>query len=92
MNDYRQMLCDTFERKTAVEFKNLKFEHSQKHFESPELDLDVISQKKETVRIAFDAQKNAANAAKLHAKARSYKELGTISFDYYLQMEDVDYE
>lgn len=91
-NDYRQMLCDTFERKTAVEFKNLKFEHSQKHFESPELDLDVISQKKETVRIAFDAQKNAANAAKLHAKARSYKELGTISFDYYLQMEDIDYE
>jgi len=91
-NYYRQMLCDTFERKTAVVLKHLKFEHSQKHFESPELDLDAISQKKETVRIAFDAQKNAANAAKLHAKARSYKELGTISFDYYLQMEDVEYE
>ena len=34
----------------------------------------------------------AANAAKLHAEARSYKELGALSFEYYLQMEDIDYE
>jgi hypothetical protein len=92
-NEYRQMLCDNYERKTALELKTLDFhEHIAKRFEAPELDMDIISQKKDTVRIAFDAKKNAANAAKLHAEARSYKELGMLTFEYYLQMEDVDYE
>lgn len=54
--------------------------------------MDIISQKKETVRIAYDANKNVAYAAKIHAEARSYKELGEFSFEYYLRMEDIDYE
>ena len=92
-NEYRQMLCDNYERKTAMELKTFEFqEHPEKRFDAPELDMDIISQKKDTVRIAFDASKNAANAAKLHAEARSYKELGALSFEYYLQMEDIDYE
>jgi hypothetical protein len=92
-NEYRQMLCDTFERKTSIELKQFDFQtHSEKRFEAPELDLDIISQKKDTVRIAFDTNKNIANAAKSHAEAKTYKELGLISFDYYLQMEDINYE
>ena len=92
-NEYRQMLCDNYERKTAIELKTFDFkQHIEKKFDAPELDMEIISQKKDTVRIAYDANKNAANAAKLHAEARSYKELGELSFEYYLQMEDVDYE
>lgn len=92
-NGYRQMLCDNYDRKTAVELKTFEFqEHIEKKFDAPELDLDVISQKKDSIRIAYDVNKNAANAAKLHAEARSYKELGAISFDYYMQMEDINYE
>lgn len=92
-NEYRQMLCDNYERKTAIELKTFDFkQHIEKKFDAPELDMEIISQKKYTVRIAYDANKNAANAAKLHAEARSYKELGELSFEYYLQMEDVDYE
>ncbi len=92
-NEYRQMLCDNYERKTAIELKTFDFKkHIEKKFDAPELDMEIISQKKDTVRIAYDANKNAANAAKLHAEARSYKELGVLSFEYYLQMEDVDYE
>ena len=92
-NEYRQLLCDNSERKTAIDLKEWKFiEHTEKKFDAPELDLDIISQKKETVRIAFDANKNSANTAKIHSGARSYKELGGIVFDYYLQMEDISYE
>ena len=92
-NEYRQLLCDNSDRKTAIELKEWKFiEHAEKKFDTPELDLDIISQKKETVRIAFDANKNTANVAKIHSGARSYKELGGIVFDYYLQMEDINYE
>lgn len=92
-NDYRQMLCDNYDRKTAMELKTIDFQdHREKFFEAPELDMDIISQKKDTVRIAFDANKNAANAAKRHTEARNYKELGTVLFDYYMQMEDINYE
>lgn len=92
-NEFRQMLCDTQERKSAMELKSIVFqEHVEKRFEAPELDMDIISQKKETVRIAYDANKNVAYAAKIHAEARSYKELGEFSFEYYLRMEDIDYE
>lgn len=47
-NEYRQMLCDNFDRKTAIALKTLDFgNHEEKRFCSPELDMDIISQKKE---------------------------------------------
>lgn len=92
-NEYRQMLCDNIERKSAIELKNMIFiDHPTRKFEAPALDLEVISQKKETVRIAFDANKTIANLAKMHSNARSFRELGEIILDYYLRMEDIDYE
>ena len=91
-NGYRQMLCEKYERRTAVELKQMQFEHAQKHFETPQLDLDCIAQMRDIVRIAFDAKKDAASAAKSHAGVRSFKELGSVLFDYYMRMEDIDYE
>lgn len=92
-NEYRQMLCDTFSRKTAMELKSFEFpNHPEKKFDEPPLDVDAISQKKETIRIAFDAPKNAANAVKKHADVGSYKEVGLVTFQYYMQMEDLKYE
>ncbi len=91
-NDYRDELCRSYDKKSAVELKSMQFNYAQRCFESPELDMELISQKKETVRIAFDAKKNAANLAKDHAGAHSYKELGLISFDYYRRMEGLDHE
>ena len=92
-NDYRQMLCDTFDKISAVELKEFNFtEHSQKLFLAPQLDLDTISRKKLVTRIAYDVNKNIAELAKEHAEAKSYKELGNITFDYYLKMEDIKNE
>ena len=92
-NEYRQMLCDNSEKKSAIELKNMTFaNHPVRKFDAPELDLEVISEKKDTVRIAFDANKNIANMAKMHSNARSFKELGEIMLEYYLRMEDIDYE
>lgn len=93
-NSYRRMLCDTTERASAVELKSLSFAVNgeplvHKNFISPPLDEDVIAQKKNTVRIAYDVNKSKANDAKHHAEASSYKELGSITFDYYLRMEDI---
>ena len=92
-NYYRQMLCDNLNRIAAVELKKFDFsQQAPKKFYPPELDVELISQKKNTVRIAYDANKTVADNAKNHAGASSYKELGGISFDYYIQMEDLKHE
>lgn len=89
-NDYRQMICDTFDKISAVELKEFNFTgHYQKLFLAPQLDLDTISRKKNVTRIAYDVNKEIADLAKEHAEAKSYKELGNITFDYYLKMEDI---
>lgn len=92
-NEYRRLLCEVCGRKTALEFKDYDFQgETQRHFTPPELDLDIIAQKRETVRIAFDADKRAANAAKSYSDTHSFKELGLTCFLYYLQMEGIKYE
>lgn len=89
-NNYRQTLCDTLEKVSAVELKTYDFSsHTEKIFTAPPLDVDIISQKKNNVRIAYDVNKDLADAAKHHAEAKSYKELGNTSFEYYLKMEDI---
>ena len=49
----------------------------------------MIAQKKSNVRIAYDANKIKADSAKKHAEAGSYKDLGNITFEYYLRMEGI---
>lgn len=93
-NNYRQMLCDTFNKASAVELKSMSFytqgePHAKNVFLSPPLDEEIIAQKKSTVRIAYDVNKVKADEAKNHADASSYKELGNITFDYYLRMEGI---
>ena len=93
-NSYRQMLCDTMSKVSAVELKSMSFQvngtqHIKKKFVAPPLDEDVIAQKKSTVRIAYDANKIKADSAKKHAEVSSYKDLGNITFEYYLRMEEI---
>ena len=89
-NDYRQTLCETFDKISAVELKVYDFsDYPQKQFYAPELDMDIISRKKQYVRIAYDANKDLAELAKEHAEAKNYKELGNTTFEYYLKMEDI---
>lgn len=92
-NHYRQMLCDTIDKVAVVEIKNHDFSGQiQKKFYQPELDLDMISQKKNTVRIAYDVNKDMALEARKYAEVGSFKELGEVTFDYYLQMEGLKHE
>ena len=67
-------------------------DYPQKQFSAPELDMDIISRKKQYVRITYDANKDLAELAKEHAEAKNYKELGNTTFEYYLKMEDIKNE
>lgn len=76
-------------KKCVVEMKSMQFTHSIRNFIEPDLNMDIIAQKKETIRIAYDVNKKIANKAKNYSESKSYKELGEITFDYYVQMEEL---
>ena len=93
-NEYRTMLCetlnsiDTMAMKAPNTFKDVKM----KCFIAPPLDVDKIAQKRQSVRIAYDANKELADYAKVHAQLSSYKDLGLLTFNYYLQLEQINNE
>lgn len=88
-NDYRAMLWENTPKIGAVELKTYLFSNIGKVFVAPPLDTDIIARKKSTVRIAYDVSKQVAEEAKEHAEAKSYKELGETTFDYYLKLEEL---
>jgi hypothetical protein len=88
-NNYRKLLEEQAEKKSVVEMKAFQFSHTIRDFIEPDIDMDIIAQKKDTVRIAYDVNKNIANKAKCHSESKSYKELGETTFNYYIQMEEL---
>ncbi len=92
-NDFRKLIGDTSD---VMNIENIRdYESSdmgEKSFIAPELDLQKIAQKKDTVRVAYDVNKKAADDAKSNADVSSYKELGKTTFNYYVKMEGLDYE
>lgn len=92
-NDYRSMLCESYSKITACVLKEYDFkEYQPEIFVSPELDMDKISQRKDSVRIAYNVKKTLADSAKNQADVRNYKELGEYTFGYYIKMEGVGNE
>ena len=92
-NDYRKMICETSDRLNIVNIRNYYSDIlGEKSFVAPELDLQKIAEKKDTVRIAYDVNKKTADIAKNNADVSSYKELGKTAFNYYIKMEGIDYE
>lgn len=91
-NDYRRLLEEQQDKITVVQMKSQQFEHRSRIFIAPEIDLDLIAQKKDTVRIAYDINKKIANKAKNYSESKSYKELGEHTFNYFIQMEELDNE
>lgn len=90
-NDYRKLLGENENKISVVEMKTSEFKDEIKNarFSPPELDSEKISQKKDTVRIAYDVKKKLANTVKLHSNSKSYKEVGETTFEYYCQMEEI---
>ena len=90
-NDFRKLLGEQESKLSVVEMKTIVVA-DRRQFTAPEVNSDRIAEKKDTIRISYDAKKNAANKAKYHSGSRSYKELGELTFQYYLKMEDIEDE
>ncbi len=88
-NEYRKILGEQENKISVVNMKATSYSHAQKNFIAPELDINVIAQKKDTVRIGYEVNKKIAIKAKKHSDSKSFKELGEYTFDYYLGMEEL---
>jgi len=91
-NNYRKMLEEQEAKISVVEMKAYKFIHTSRAFVAPPIDTNLIAQKKDTVRIAYDLPKTIANKAKYYSDSKSYKELGEYTFNYYIKMEELEDE
>jgi hypothetical protein len=91
-NEYRKLLGEQEEKISVVEMKNISITAEKRKFVAPEIDSDLIAQKRDSVRIAYEVKKEQAEVVKFHSGTKSYKELGELTFQYYLKMEDLENE
>ena len=91
-NSYRLSLQDSQSKSVSiVNLKSNKIEETKK-FIPPSIDLDKLAEKSDYTRIAFNYNKEKVESAKKHFGAKTYKQLGEGTFEYYLKMEGLDYE
>lgn len=91
-NNYRKLLAEQETKISVVDMKSISITPEKRKFVAPEIDTDLIAQRKDFVRIAYDVKKDIANKAKYHSDSKSYKELGETTFYYYIKMEDLENE
>lgn len=92
-NDYRKQLGESLQACSAVQLKMYDFSNQQKgKFFAPTIDKDNPVIKDDTQRISYVVSKKMADAALEHSGAKSYKELGEKTFDYYTKLEGIDDE
>jgi hypothetical protein len=92
-NDYRKQLGDCLQAYSAVQLKLYDFSKQPKgKFFAPKIDENNPVLKDNTRRISYTVSKEKADAALEHSGARSYKELGEKTFEYYTKLEGIDDE
>lgn len=88
-NDYRKILGEQEDKVSVRDLKNYEITDSRK-FISPEINIDIIAEKKDYVRIAYNVNRDIANKAKMRAETSNFKQLGEYTFNYYLKMEEIE--
>ena len=91
-NNYRRLLEEQERKMSVIELKTYQFSHQTRTFFPPYMDMDRIAEKKDTVRIAYDTNREIATKAKNYSGSKSYKDLGELTFSYYIQMEELNNE
>ena len=90
-NEYRKLLGEQEDKISVVEMKTYQAS-DKRNFTAPKVDMDIIAQKKDTVRIGYNVNKKIATKAKNHSESKTFSELGKYTFDYYVKMEEVEDE
>lgn len=90
-NNYRKLLGEQEEKISIVKIKTEVFE-DERCFILPDIDSDKIAEKKDSVRISYVVNKDIANKVRDYSQMKSLKDLGLMTFNYYIKMEELDNE
>lgn len=89
-NEYKQSLVENSEKQNVVNLRAIApSDNVYCVFKSPELDYDNILANNSETRISYNENKKVVENAKFHAGVSSNKELGKLTFEYYVKMEDI---
>jgi hypothetical protein len=90
--EYRTQLGD--HEKVRLNVINLKTAeiNAERQFTRPPIDYDEISRKSDYVRIACYKERTIVDRVKEFNGAKTYTDLGSSIFDYYVEMEDLNNE
>ena len=92
-NNYRELLVEKEEKISVVDMKTTHIDiEEQRKFLYPEIDLEKIAQGTDKVRISYEVSKDLANKVRIYSNTKSLKDLGIMTFNYYLKMEEIDNE
>lgn len=89
-NDYRKLLGEQENKVSVVEMKTSVVNDRDRTFTAPQLNAEDIAKKKDSVRIAYNVKKAIADKAMDRSGTKNTKELGEYTFNYYLQMEELE--
>ena len=61
----------------------------EERFEAVKIENEILVKSKDVRHISYDVPRKIADKARLHAEVDSFKELGQMTFDYYIRQEDI---
>lgn len=86
---FRTLLTDATSCVSVVDLKKMDMVDNYK-FVAPEVNSQSLSERGDFAHITYSVEKNLALAAKQYANVRSFSELGKLTFDYYVKMEELN--
>lgn len=89
-NAYRIELFQQEKKEKVDQLKVLSFDGvKEERFEAAKIDEEILAKAKDVRHISYDVPRKIAEKTRLHADVGSFKELGQITFDYYVRQEDI---
>lgn len=89
-NAYRIELFQQEKKEKVDQLKQLSFDGVvEERFEAVKIENEILVKSKDVRHISYDVPRKIADKARLHAEVDSFKELGQMTFDYYIRQEDI---
>ena len=89
-NAYRIELFQQEKKEKVDRLKVMNLEGVvEERFEAARIENEILVKANDVRHIAYDVPRKTAEKARLHAEVESFKELGLMTFNYYVRQEDI---
>ena len=89
-NAYRIELFKQEKKEKVDQLKQMSFDGvTEERFEAAKIENEILVKAKDVKHFSYDVPRKIAEKARLHAEVESFKELGQVTFDYYVRQENI---